>query len=146
MQVFDPGLLCSSFLSSQWHCKAYDIISLVDAINPKSNWGSCSVLTAGNHSTLYPKKVNTLSLLQIIPSQVKVTMFDEVMWTWVSYFPVFLGISHCPGKYSYFPVYWQPWVQDESLIVHILTPQHSSSLNHACKCTCRIKSLESFPW
>ena len=99
MQVFDPGLLCSSFLSSQWHCKAYDIISLVDVINPNSKWGSCSVLTAANHSTLYPKKVNTLSLLQIIPSQVKVTMFDEVMWTWVSYFPVFLGISR------YFPVF-----------------------------------------
>ena len=60
---------------------------------------SCSVLTAVNHSTLYPKKVNTLSLLQIIPSQVKVTMFDEVMWTWVSYFPVFPGISR------YFPVF-----------------------------------------
>ena len=100
MQVFDSGLLCSSFLSS--HCKAYDIISLVDVINPSSK---CSVLTAANHSTLYPKKVNTLSLLQIIPSQVKVTMFDEVMWTWVSYFSVFPGISHCPGKYSYFPVY-----------------------------------------
>ena len=64
-------------------------------------WGSCSVLTAGNHSTLYPKNVNTLSLLQIIPSQVKVTMFDEVMWTWVSYFPVFLGISR------YFPLPWE---------------------------------------
>ena len=67
-------------------------------------------------------------------------MFDEVMWTWVSYFSVFLGISR------YFQVFPTAlgntlisrfidnpgaWVQDESLIVHILTPQHSSSLNHA---------------
>ena len=90
MQVFDPGLLCSSFLSS--HCKAYDIISLVDVINPSSKWGSCSVLTAANHSTLYPKKVNTLSLLQIIPSQVKVTVFDKLCghgFPISRYFPVF---------------------------------------------------------
>ena len=58
---------------------------------------------------------------------------NNVWWSYVDmagfpisrYFSVFPGISHCPGKYSYFPVYWQPWVQDESLIVHILTPQHS---------------------
>ena len=82
MQAFDSGLLCSSFLSS--HCKAYDIISLVDVINPNSKWGSCSVQTAGNLFTLYPKKVNTLSLLQIIPSQVKVTLFVEFYYKYLN--------------------------------------------------------------
>ena len=55
-------------------------------------------------------------------------MFDEVMWTCVSYFPVFPGILLFPGLLTDNP---GPWVQDESLIVHILTPQQSSSLNHA---------------
>ena len=50
---------------------------------------------------------------------------NNVWWSYVDMGFLFLGISR------YFPVYWQAWVQDESLIVHILTPQHSSSLNHA---------------
>ena len=53
MQVFDPGLLCSSFLSSQWHCKAYDIISLVDVINPNSKWGSI-MFSADSWESFHP--------------------------------------------------------------------------------------------
>ena len=96
MQVFDQGLLCSSFLSSQWHCKACDIISPVDVINPNSKWGSCSVLTAANHSTLYPKKVKGIITAA---NNSKSSKGNNVWWSYVDMGFLFPGISR------YFPVF-----------------------------------------